>query len=68
MGRLFDLENPFWSFMGKLTDMMILTVVWFVCCLPVVTAGAATTALYYVLMKLSVNREGYVLKDFFKKL
>ena len=66
MGKLFDLENPFWSFMGKLTDMMILTVVWFVCCLPVVTAGAATTAFYYVMMKLSVNREGYILKDFFK--
>lgn len=66
MARIFDLDNPVWRFMGKVFDMMVLTVLWFVTSLPVFTIGASTTALYYVSLKLASDREGYVAKDFFR--
>ncbi|MFR3973595.1 MAG: YesL family protein [Subdoligranulum sp.] len=35
------------------------------CCLPVVTAGAATTALYYVTLKMARGQEGQLIPAFF---
>ena len=40
------IDNPFFRFMGKLGDLVILSVLWLLCCLPVVTIGASTTALF----------------------
>ena len=65
MQRYFNLESPVWRFIGKLVDMVLLTVIWAVLCLPVFTIGAATTALYYVTMKMAADVEGYIFHDFF---
>ena len=53
MKNLFHVENPVWVFMGKLVDMLILSGLWVICSLPVVTIGASTAALYYVTLKLA---------------
>lgn len=66
MNRVFDMNNPVWRFLGMLFDMAVLTVLWFICSLPVVTIGASTTALYYVALKLASNQEGYTVSDFFR--
>ena len=60
------IDNPFFRFMGKLGDLVLLNLVWTVCCLPVVTAGAANTALYYVARKLAAGEEYRVFRDFFR--
>ena len=64
--KLFDMDSPILRFMNKLVDMVLLTIIWAICCLPIFTIGAATTALYYVTMKMASDLEGYILKDFFK--
>lgn len=66
MGNLFNLDNPVWRFMGKLVDVCILTLLWFVCSLPIVTIGPATTAVYYVTLKLVRDEESYTVRSFFK--
>lgn len=66
MARLFSYDNPIWKFMGRVADVFILTVLWTVCSLPIVTIGASTSALYYVSLKMAGNREGYLCKSFFK--
>lgn len=66
MKSLFNVENPVWVFMGKLVDMLILSGLWVICSLPVVTAGASTAALYYVTLKLADNEEGYTVRSFFR--
>lgn len=66
MKELFNLENPVWAFMGKLVDMLILSVLWVLCSLPIVTIGASTAALYYVALKLAENQEGYTISSFFQ--
>lgn len=65
MDRIFDMSNPIWKFMGKLVDMLVLTVLWVVCSLPIVTIGASTTALYYVALKLASDQDGYTVSSFF---
>lgn len=66
MKNLFNIENPVWVFMGKLVDMLILSGLWVICSLPVVTIGASTAALYYVTLKLANNEEGYTVRSFFR--
>ena len=60
MGKMFDIDNPVWRFMGKVTDMFFLTCLWLLFSLPVVTIGASTCALYYCSMTLASNKEGYI--------
>lgn len=52
--------------MGKLVDMAVLTGLWLLCSLPVITVGASTSALFYVTLKLARNQEGYTVSSFFK--
>lgn len=65
MNKLFNLDNPFFSFMSRAADLMVLSILWIVCCLPVVTAGASTVALYYVTLKMAKNEESMIVKSFF---
>ncbi len=44
-------KNKLFIFGGKLADMMILSCLWLLCCLPVVTIGPSTAALYYSVHK-----------------
>ena len=64
MSGFFSIDNPFFTFMGKVCDMMIISLLWFVCCLPIVTIGPATTALYYVMVKVIRRERGYVFREY----
>ena len=66
MRALFDMDNAFFRGMSKVADLCILNVVFLICCIPVFTIGAATTALSYVTLKMKDGEEGYILKSFFK--
>lgn len=66
MENLFRMDNPFWRFMGKLVDAVALNILWFICCIPIVTIGPSTTALYYVSLKSVRDEEGYLVRSFFK--
>ena len=46
MKRLFNPDNFFWQCFDKMADVLGLSLLWFFLSLPVVTAGAAATALY----------------------
>lgn len=52
--------------MGRVADLMILNILCIICCLPVVTAGASITAMFYVTLKMVRNEEAYIAKSFFK--
>lgn len=65
MIHLFNPENKFWNFIGKLTDACLMSILWAICSLPVITAGAATTAFYDYTMKQVRDEEGSIIKSFF---
>ena len=56
MRGMFDHEGPLLSFLDKVGQLVILSVLWILGCLPVVTVVPSTAALYYAVMK-SVRRE-----------
>lgn len=66
MGRLFNMDNKFFVFMGRVADLCMLNLVCLICCIPIVTAGASLTALYYVTLKMVRNEEAYIFRSFFK--
>ena len=51
--KLFNLDSPVMVFLSKVANLMILNVLTIICCIPIFTAGAAITALYYVTIKMA---------------
>lgn len=66
MGALFNLDNPVWSFMGRVADLVILNILALICSIPIVTIGASWTAMYFVTIRIVRKEEGYVIRDFFR--
>lgn len=66
MKNLFNQDNPFWSFVAKLVDVFIVHLLWIICSLPIITFGASTTALYYVMMKEAKDEGTHYIKLFFR--
>ncbi len=65
MSRFFSAENPVMPYFALLRDWIILSVLWCVCSLPLITLGTSTAAMYYVTLKM-VRGEGVpVTKSFF---
>lgn len=60
------MDNVVVRALSKLGDMICLNVMWLICCIPIITIGASTTALYTVMLKLVKNEEGYVFRGFLK--
>ena len=66
MSRVFNFEGPVFTFLSRLADLFWLNLLFIVCCIPVITIGAATTALYYVTLKMAKDEEGYITRSYFK--
>lgn len=64
--KLFDYDNPFFMFMSRIWDLMILNFLAVLLCLPVITAGASVTALYYITLKMAEDRESHIYRSFLK--
>ena len=63
MDRLFNMDNKFFTVMGRVADLIMLNVVFLICCLPIVTIGASLTALHYVTLKMARNEESYIIRS-----
>lgn len=61
-----DIDNWFFRLMAHIGDWVVLSVLWLVCCLPVVTAGASTLAMFAVANKMAAGQDYFVRQDFFK--
>ena len=66
MNRVFNFEGPVFTFLSRLADLFWLNLLFIVCSIPVVTIGAASTALHYVTLKMAKDEEGYITKSYFK--
>lgn len=66
MSNFFNINNGFFTFLSKLCDVLILSIVWLILCIPIITIGPATTALYYTTVKVIRRDRGYLMREFFK--
>lgn len=64
--RIFDMDGPVYTAGTELADAMILTILWFIGCLPIVTIGTSTSALFYIYGKKARGEDAYVWRDFWK--
>ena len=46
MTDLFNADGPVLQFVNKIVYSVYLNILWFLCCIPVITVGASTTALF----------------------
>ncbi len=63
---ILHIDSPIARAINKFVQMIYIGLLWFLCSLPVLTAGAATTALYEVLLKMQKDEEGAVGTAFFR--
>lgn len=66
MRNLFNPEAPIMVFITRVAYSMYLGLLWLIFCIPIITAGAATTALFTVTLKMVKNEEGNVTSQFFQ--
>lgn len=59
-------NSPVIAFLNKMADLILLNIIYVICCLPVFTIGAATTAMYYVCIISIRQGDGYVVRRFFE--
>lgn len=66
MKELFNLNSPWVQRFAMLTNLVCLNILWLVCCIPVFTAGAATSALYHTVFLYHNKEDDAVLRPFFR--
>ncbi len=59
-------EGPLADILNRFMDLILLNVLWFVCSLPVFTAGASTCALYDVTIRYALHESPSVIYTFFQ--
>lgn len=65
MSRILSPDNAVMQLITKIVTSVYLNILWFFCCIPIFTAGASTTALFYVTLKMAKNEEGNITRAFF---
>lgn len=63
---MFRSDTLFSRFMNVAFDVLFTGLLWLLCCIPIVTIGASSTAAYYTISKVVRHKTGYVHKEFFR--
>ena len=66
MKNLFRFDAPVFRFLSKVGNLILLSLCWLVCSLPIITVGASTAALFCVAFDLRKDEGNGVFKGFFK--
>ena len=60
------LDSKFMTILNRIGELVILNICYLVCCIPIVTVGAAITGLYTVCFRFGTARERGALGSFFR--
>lgn len=66
--NLFAQESKLTRFLNRIGDLIWLNILTIVCCLPIVTIGAAVSAMYEITLKMVKNEEGRIAQTYFRAL
>lgn len=61
---IFNVDGGIMKTLGKVTDVICLSLLFIVCSIPIFTIGTAATALYYTANKVIRNDRGYIFKEY----
>jgi len=66
MNSMFGPETKFFKVTNQIGNILLVSVLWLIGCIPVITIGTSTIAMYYAMVKAVRCEEGYVTKEFFR--
>lgn len=66
MRQFFNPDNFLWRWASRLADFVLLSCCWTLCCIPVVTIGASSIALYDTVARCVRGYEGNMFRRFFR--
>lgn len=64
MGALFSPDSKLMQAMGRIGDLVILNLLFFISCLPLFTIGAASAALYTVCFQMGTEKESGIFRTY----
>lgn len=62
--RIFGEDSGFSRLMNLLFDILYVGILWLLGCIPIITAGASTTAAYYAMAKCVRHKTGYIGREY----
>lgn len=66
MEDFFGIDGPLLNFLHKAGNLILASLLFVICCIPLITIGASASALYYAVVK-SIRRErGYPVREFMR--
>ena len=60
MRKIFGFDSKAMRFLGKLTDLILLNLIYIVCCIPIITIGAAQAGLYTAVRSMRDDEDSLV--------
>lgn len=66
MSKYWSIDSPLMNGLGTIADIILLNIIYVISCIPIVTIGAATSALYTVTMKMVRKEYPSVIKAYFQ--
>lgn len=66
MKRFFSIDNILFRGISKWMDYVYVSILWCLCSIPVITAGAAASALYHTCNRCLLYERGYIFDEFKK--
>lgn len=65
---IFAQESKLTVILNRIGDLIVLNILTLICCIPVVTAGAAITSMYQITLKMVRNEEGKIGESYFRAI
>lgn len=66
MDKILGVNSKLMNIINRAADLLLLNLLYILACIPVITVGAATAALYDIMLKMVKGEEGYIFKGYFK--
>lgn len=66
MKNIFNLESPLMQMLTRAGDMILLNVLFLLCCIPVITAGASIAAMHKMMQEIVYDVDSSTVKGFFR--
>ena len=66
MDSIFNPDSKFFQYCNMAADLLLLNILAVICSLPIITIGATSTSMYFVLYKMSNGDDAHLFRCFFK--
>lgn len=66
MKNIFNLDSPMMQMLTRIGDMILLNVLFLLCCIPVITAGASLAAMHKMCQEIVYETDSSTVKGFFR--